>query len=97
MLAVNVRFYVKPGEEDAVEERMKVFASECIDKEPGTHLYTVIKDDNGLGTMEIYEDMDAFLAHGVTPHHDENVRLLSNKMSARPDINVFEVVHHPTR
>ena len=70
MLAVNVRFHVKPCEADAVEERMKVFASECIDNEPGTNLYTVIKDKDGLGTIEIYEDMDAFRAHGVTPHHD---------------------------
>ena len=66
MLAVNVRFYVKPGEDDAVEERMKVFASECIDKEPGTHLYTVIKDET---EFEMAFNISNELSH-VTSLHD---------------------------
>jgi outer membrane protein assembly factor BamB/quinol monooxygenase YgiN/catechol 2,3-dioxygenase-like lactoylglutathione lyase family enzyme/pimeloyl-ACP methyl ester carboxylesterase len=96
MIAVMVRLHVKPGEEQAVEERMKAFASECMTTEPGTRLYTIIKDEDGLGTMELYEDEDAFKAHGATPHHAESVRLLGDKMSAAPDIKMFEVVHYPT-
>lgn len=97
MIAVQVRLYVKPGDEQAVEERMSFFASECIRSEPGTLLYTVVKNEDGLATMELYEDMDAFKAHAETPHHDDNVRILSDKMAKRPDIEIFEVVNHPTR
>jgi len=97
MIAVMVRLHVKPGEEEAVEERMKVFAVECMKTEPGTHMYTIVKDDDGIGTMELYDNPDALRAHGTTPHHADNVRILSGKMSAPPDIKMLEVVHHPTR
>lgn len=97
MLAVYLRLHVKDGEEQSVEDQMRKFATEVIRTEPGTYMYTLIKDDDGLGTMELYEDMDALRAHGATTHHDENVRILSGKMSAPPEIKFHRVVHHPTK
>ena len=96
MIAVMVTLETKPGEEQAVEKQMSWFASECIKKEPGTHLYTLIKDDKGLRTMEIYEDDDAVRAHGQSPHHAENVKALTGKVLGI-DIQRFEVLNHPVR
>ena len=96
MIGVVVRIQSKPGEEQVVEDQMKAFASECIEKEPGTLLYTIVRDDDGLGTMEIYQDEAAFRAHGATPHHAENVRILSDKV-ADVSIKASKVLHHPTR
>ena len=97
MIGLMLKLHVKPGEEQAVEEQMKVFASECMRTEPGTLLYTIVKDKDGsLGTMEIYESPEAIEAHAATPHHADNVRVLTPLVS-RGDIDRFEVIHHPTR
>lgn len=92
MLAVMVRFYAKSGHEEVVEERMKVFADECMKTDPGTSLYTVIKDVDGRRTTELYDNMNALRSHGSTHDHDDNVRILSDKMAAQPEIKMFECV-----
>ena len=97
MIGVYLRLYPKDGEEEAVETQMRKFASEVIRTEPGTQMYTLIRDDDGLGTMELYDDMDALRAHGATPHHDENVRVLGPKMAKAPDIKFHRVIHHPQK
>jgi len=96
MISVMVTFHVAPGEEAFVEKQMAWFASECIKEEPGTLLYTLIKDDKGLRTMEIYENEAAFRAHGASPHHAENVKALTGKVTSI-DLDRFEVINHPTR
>jgi len=96
MIAVMVKLQAKADEEHTVEKQMKWFATQCIKNEPGTLLYTIIKDDEGVGTMEIYKDEAAFQTHGKTPHHAENVRRLNGKI-AKFDIKKFKVVNHPTR
>ena len=62
MIAVMVTLQAKPGDEELVEKQMKWFASECINKEPGTLLYTIIKSEQGVHTMGIYKDEAAFKA-----------------------------------
>ena len=59
MVAVMVRLVAEPGEEEMVEKQMAWFSAQCIEKEPGTLLYTIIKDEEGLGTMEIYQKINA--------------------------------------
>lgn len=97
MLAVYLRLHVKDGEEAFVEQQMKWFATEVMRTEPSTYMYTLVQDDEGLGTMELYEDLDALRAHGATPHHEENVKILRSKMAAPPEIKFHRVVHHPTK
>jgi len=97
MIGLVLKLHVKPGNEQAVEDQMKIFASECMRTETGTLLYTLVKGEDGsLGTMEIYESQEAVAAHAATPHHDDNVRILTPLISGA-DIDRFEVVHHPTR
>lgn len=96
MLATIVTFHVKPGEEEFVEKQMAWFASECMKSEPGTLVYSLIKDEKGLRTMEIYENADAVRAHAESAHHAENVAALSGKVLSI-DLERFTVVNHPTR
>lgn len=96
MVATIVTFHVKPGEEEFVEKQMAWFASECIKEEPGTLVYSLIKDEKGLRTMEIYENAAASRAHAQTAHHAANVTALSGKVLSI-DLERFDVVNHPTR
>jgi len=96
MIGMMVKIHVKPGEEEVVEKQMKKFASTCVSTEPGTLTYSIARDDAGvLCTMEIYESADALKAHGSTPHHDENVALLT-PLVANVEMHQFEILHHPS-
>ena len=97
MIGMMVKIYPKSGEEDAVEEQMKKFASTCVSTEPGTSMYSLARDKEGvLSTMEVYESADALQAHATTPHHEENVTMLT-PLVAKVEMNRFEIHHHPTK
>lgn len=98
MIGAMVALTPAPGEEEMVEAQMKWFASECIAKEPGTLMYTITKDENGvIGTMEVYKDAAAFKFHGDSAHHAVNVEKLGGGKIADFKFTQFTIVNHPTR
>ncbi len=97
MIGMMVKIYPKSGEEQPVEGQMKKFASTCVSTEPGTLMYSLTRDQEGTTcTMEVYESADALQAHAATPHHKENVSMLT-PLVAKVEMNRFEIFHHPTR
>jgi quinol monooxygenase YgiN len=96
MIGVMVTLTAVEGEEEFVAKQMAWFASQCIEKEPGTLLYTIVADEKSVRTFEIYKDQEAFAFHGATAHHEENVQAFAGKI-ADFGLQRFSVVNHPTR
>ncbi len=78
MIGLILKLHVQPGNEQAVEDQMKILASECMRAGPGTLLYTLVKGEDGaLRTMEIYESEEAVAgprrdAPSCRQRHDSN-------------------------
>lgn len=71
MLAITVRFNVKPGHEEDFFERVKNQARDSLDHETACKQFDVCRSPQDLRAIflyEIYSDAAAFAAHLETPH-----------------------------
>ena len=59
MIALLARLQVAEGKEEEFEKVMLGLAAEVRANEPGNHLYTLVKDDEGYAVMELYDDDEA--------------------------------------
>jgi quinol monooxygenase YgiN len=71
-----VRYYVKPGNVDAVADALRRMAPFVKEREPGCLVYRVDRsseDPNLLFLYEEYENRAAVDAHRATPHYAEHI------------------------
>ena len=71
MLAITVRFQVKPTHEDAFFERVLRQATDSLDREDGCRQFDVCRNPQNprdVFLYEIYDDEAAFAAHLTMPH-----------------------------
>ena len=71
MLAITVRFNVKAGHEKDFFERVKIQATDSLDREAACKQFDVCRnpqDPRAVFLYEIYTDDAAFAAHLKTPH-----------------------------
>jgi quinol monooxygenase YgiN len=61
--------------------------------EPGNHLYTLCKDDQGqYVVMELYDDAEALKAHGQSDHFKAAGKKFAGLMAGAPEIQRMQVV-----
>ena len=94
MISVIAKVPVQPEKKDeallAVKELMTHVA-----QEEGTLYYTLNIDKGAPDTlvfMERYRDMDAFKAHGATPHFQEFMTRAAAFASGAPEIQVLKEI-----
>jgi len=92
MIALLARLKVAEGKEEEFEKVMLGLAAEVRANEPGNHLYTLVKDDDGYAVMELYDDDAALAAHGASDHFKAAGASFAGLMAGRPDIKRFDVV-----
>ncbi|MEM7216783.1 MAG: putative quinol monooxygenase [Pseudomonadota bacterium] len=93
MLAVLAKLNVKAGKEADFEAHMLGLAEQVRANEPGNHLYTLVKDDDGdYYVMELYEDEAALAAHGQSEHFKAAGAGFAGLMGGPPDIKRMKVV-----
>jgi len=71
MLAVTVRFTIKPGHEKDFLDRVMVQARDSLNREPDCTQFDVCRhpaDPRAVFLYEIYRDAAAFAAHLQMPH-----------------------------
>ena len=71
MLAITVRFHVKPGYGDAFVERAQLQARDSLSRETACRQFDVCRnpqDRSEVFLYEIYDDDAAFVAHLKTEH-----------------------------
>ena len=92
MIALLARLNVATGKEEEFETAMLELAAEVRANEPGNHLYTLVKDDEGYAVMELYDDEEALKAHGASAHFRAAGAKFAGMMAGRPEIKQFEVI-----
>ena len=92
MIALLARLNVATGKEAEFEAAMLELAAEVRTNEPGNHLYTLVKDDEGYAVMELYDDEEALKAHGASAHFKAAGAKFAGMMAGRPEIKQFEVI-----
>lgn len=92
MIAVIAKLPVKAGSEADFEAAFLEMAAAVKANEPGNHLYTLCKGDDGYTVMELYADEDALAAHGASDHFKAGGAKLGPHMAGRPEIIRMEVV-----
>lgn len=92
MIAVIAKLNVAEGKEAEFEEAMLGLAAQVRANEPGNHLYTLVKNDEGYSVMEIYDDDAALAAHGQSQHFREAGAKFAGVMAGPPTLSRFEVV-----
>ena len=92
MIALLARLNVAAGKEAEFEAAMLELAAEVRANEPGNHLYTLVKDDEGYAVMELYDDEEALKAHGASAHFKAAGAKFAGMMAGRPEIKQFEVI-----
>lgn len=93
MLAVLAKLNVKEGKEADFEKVMLGLAEQVRANEPGNHLYTLVKDENGgYHVMELYEDEAALAAHGQSDHFKASGASFKGLMAGPPEVKRMQVV-----
>ena len=93
MIAVIARLNVAEGKESEFETHMLGLAEQVRANEPGNHLYTLCKDDDGnYVVLELYEDQAALDAHGQSEHFKAAGAGFRGLMAGAPDITRMAVV-----
>ena len=92
MIAVIAKLKVAEGKEAEFEEVMLGLAKQVRENEPGNHLYTLVKNDDGYSVMEIYDNDAALAAHGQSQHFREAGPKFAGVMAGAPTLSRFEVV-----
>ena len=92
MIALIARLNVAPGKAAEFETIMLELAAAVRANEPGNHLYTLVKDDDGYAVMELYDDDAALAAHGASDHFRAAGPKFAGLMAGRPELKRFEVI-----
>ena len=92
MIALLARLNVATGKEAEFETAMLELAAEVRANEPGNHLYTLVKDDEGYAVMELYDDEEALKTHGASAHFKAAGAKFAGMMAGRPEIKRFQVI-----
>ena len=92
MIALLARLQVAAGKEAEFEKVMLELAAQVRANEPGNHLYTLVKDDDGYAVMELYDDDEALKAHGASDHFKAAGAKFAGLMAGRPELKRFEVI-----
>lgn len=74
MVSMIFRARMKPGKEDDAVEKMSRMVAAVKENEPGVLFYAFHRpqeDPSELVFFEVYQDDEAFKAHGATPHMGE--------------------------
>ena len=72
--AIVVTFKLKPGSAQAFRPIIMENAEASVRDEPGCHQFQVLCDEvdpDQIVLYEVYEDVDAFEAHKMTPHFEK--------------------------
>lgn len=92
-IAVIARLNVAEGKEAEFESAMLELAAAVRANEPGNHLYTLCKDEQGkYVVMELYDDAEALKAHGQSDHFKAAGKKFAGLMAGAPDIQRMQVV-----
>ena len=92
MIAVLAKLNVREDKGAEFEEVMLGLAKQVRENEPGNHLYTLVKNDDGYSVMEIYDDQAALAAHGASQHFRDAGPKFAGLMAGAPTLTQFEVV-----
>lgn len=93
MLAVIAKLNVRAGKEAEFEPVMLDLAEKVRANEPGNHLYTLVKDEEGAYyVMELYEDEAALAAHGSSEHFKAAGPKFAGLMGGPPEVKRCTVV-----
>ena len=92
MIALLARLKVAAGKEAEFEKVMLGLAAQVRANEPGNHLYTLVKDDEGYAVMELYDDDEALKAHAASDHFKAAGAKFAGLMAGRPDLKQFQVI-----
>ena len=94
MIAVIAKVPVQAEKKDEALAAVKALLKH-VAQEEGTLYYTLNIDKNAPDTLVIierYRDMDAFKAHGSTPHFQEFMTQAASFASGAPDISVLKEI-----
>ena len=93
MIGVVATLNVAAGKEAEFETAMLALAAQVRANEPGNHLYTLCKDDEGnYVVMELYENEEALAAHGQSEHFKASGASFKGLMAGPPSIKRMAVV-----
>lgn len=93
MIAVIARLHVAPGKEAAFEEVMGSLIDQVRANEPGNHLFTMCRDEDGNYVMlELYDTAEDIDAHGRSEHFKAAGAGFRGLMTGAPEIQRLEVV-----
>ena len=93
MIAVIARLHVAEGSEVAFEEVMGNLIDQVRANEPGNHLYTMCRDEDGNYVMlELYDTAEDIDDHGRSEHFKAAGAGFRGLMSGAPEIQRLEVI-----
>lgn len=94
MISVIAKVPVQAAKKEEALKSVKELIAE-VAKEEGTLYYTLNIDRKNPDTfvfMERYRDMDAFKAHGSTPHFGKFMEKAMTFASGAPEITILEEI-----
>jgi quinol monooxygenase YgiN len=94
MLVVVAKLQAKAGEVEKVEKAFLDVLPK-VREEEGTVAYTINRsqaDPNVLMVLEKYKDMDAFAAHGATPHLAELFGIITPLLEGDLSLDMYEEI-----
>jgi len=93
MIGVVAKLNVAAGKEADFEKHMLGLAAAVRENEPGCHLYSLCKDEDGdYYVMELYEDQASLDAHGKSEHFKAAGAGFAGLMAGPPEIKRMQVV-----
>lgn len=95
MVLLIAKYYVTPGNVDAVIDALKNMAPLVKEHEPGCSLYTANRSQenpNLIVLVEQYDDMNAIAAHRETPHFKEIIEGTVVPLLEKREREFFDVV-----
>ena len=94
MLVVVAKLKAKAGEEGKIEKAFLDVLPKVLEEE-GTVAYTLNRsqaDPTVLMVLEKYKDMDAFAAHGATPHLAELFGVITPLLDGDLALDMYEEI-----
>ncbi len=93
MIAVIAKLKVAAGKEAPFEAAMSNLAAQVRAKEPGNHLYSLCRDEDGNYLMlELYDSEADIDAHGKSEHFKAAAASFQGLMSGPPEIQRLKVI-----
>ena len=93
MIAVIAKLNVVAGKEAPFEAAMSNLAEQVRANEPGNHLYSLCKDEDGnYLVLELYDSQEDVDAHGKSEHFRAAGASFRGLMSGPPEIRRLQVV-----